>query len=282
MTSLTPMTSVPPAPPVPAATPVMSARWSRDRIAVLAALLAPPAVAAALIPFRSGALPGADAALVLVVVVVAVAATGHRAAGVICAVSSALWFDFFLTQPYERFSISSRDNIETTVLLLVVGVLVTELACWGRRQRRVVVSGSAQVAGVESTAELIASGGDRDAVLDRVSTQLGELLALRGCRFEPDAGAGDHPPVLQPDGTLRWGATLWDVDRLGLPEDEIALPARFQGRTLGRFMLLPTPRTAPSVAARRVSVVLADLVGAMFAAQGGGDGGGAEPGCGGR
>jgi len=270
---MTSVTSMPSVTPVTSVTP--SARWSRDRSAVLAALLAPPAVAALLIPFRSGTLPGADAALVLVVVVVAVAANGYRVAGVICAVSSALWFDFFLTQPYERFAISSRDNIETTVLLLVVGVLVTELACWGRRLRRVVVSGGAQVAGVEATAELIASGGGRDAVLDQVGRQLSELLALRGCRFERDAATEDHPPVLQPDGTLRWGAALWDVESLGLPDDEVALPARFQGRPFGRFMLLPTPRTAPSVAARRVSVVLADMVGAMFAAQGseGGDSG---------
>jgi K+-sensing histidine kinase KdpD len=260
-----------------------SRHWhqDRDRLALIGALLAPPALAALLIPFRT-ALPVANAALVLVVLVVAVAANGHRAAGVLCSLSAALWFDFFLTQPYERFAISSRDNIETTVLLLVVGVLVTELACWGRRLRRVVVSGGAQVAGVEATAELIASGGGRDAVLDQVGRQLSELLALRGCRFERDAATEDHPPVLQPDGTLRWGAALWDVESLGLPDDEVALPARFQGRPFGRFMLLPTPRTAPSVAARRVSVVLADLVGAMFAAQGGGDGGGAEPGCGGR
>ena len=61
----------------------------------------------------------------MLVVVVAVAASGYRLAGYLAAVSTAAWFDFFLTQPYERFSITHRtDAIETTVLLLVIGANV--------------------------------------------------------------------------------------------------------------------------------------------------------------
>ena len=33
---------------------------------------------------------------------VAVAANGYRLAGVLAALSAAVWFDFFLTQPYQR------------------------------------------------------------------------------------------------------------------------------------------------------------------------------------
>ena len=106
---------------------------SRDRLAVLAALVAPLAVAAVLVPFRSS-FPNTDAALVMLLVVVAVAANGYRLAGVLAALSVAVWFDFFLTQPYERFSITRRTDIETTVLLLLIGVAVTEIAVWGRRQ----------------------------------------------------------------------------------------------------------------------------------------------------
>ena len=46
----------------------------------------------------------------------------------LAAVSPAAWFDFFLTQPYERFAITHREDIETTVLLVAVGAAVTELA----------------------------------------------------------------------------------------------------------------------------------------------------------
>ena len=57
---------------------------SRDRLAVLAALVAPVAVAAILVPFRSS-FPNTDAALAMILVVVAVAANGYRLAGILAA-----------------------------------------------------------------------------------------------------------------------------------------------------------------------------------------------------
>jgi K+-sensing histidine kinase KdpD len=100
---------------------------------VIAALAAPLALTAILVPFRHS-FPNTDAALALILVVVAVAANGYRLAGYLAALSAAVWFDFFLTRPYEHFSITRRADIETTVLLLVIGAAVTELAVWGRRQ----------------------------------------------------------------------------------------------------------------------------------------------------
>jgi len=105
----------------------------RDGVAILAGLAAPLVLAAILVPFRAS-FPNTDAALALILVVVAVAANGYRLAGILAAVSAAVWFDFFLTRPYERFTITRREDIETTLLLLVIGVAVTEIAVWGRRQ----------------------------------------------------------------------------------------------------------------------------------------------------
>jgi hypothetical protein len=51
-----------------------------------------------------------DAALVLVAGIVAVAALGNRPGGWLAAVSAGIWFDFFLTKPYEHFSITSRTD----------------------------------------------------------------------------------------------------------------------------------------------------------------------------
>ena len=98
---------------------------TRDRLAVLAGLAAPLALAAVLVPFRAS-FPNTHAALAMLLVVVAIAANGDRLAEAPAAASTAVWFDFFLTQPYERFTITRRTDIETTVLLLVIGVAVTE------------------------------------------------------------------------------------------------------------------------------------------------------------
>ena len=96
---------------------------------LLAAAAVPLLLCAVLAAFRES-LTTATAALLLVLFVVAVAASGDRVAGVFAALSSGVWFDFFLTQPYETFSITRRTDIETTVLLLVIGIAVTEIAVW--------------------------------------------------------------------------------------------------------------------------------------------------------
>jgi K+-sensing histidine kinase KdpD len=106
---------------------------TRDRLAVIAALAAPLLVTAIRVPFRASS-PNTDAALALLLVVVAVAANGYRLAGYLAALSAAFWFDFFLTPPYETLTIHPRADIDTIALLLVIGVAVTEIAVWGRRQ----------------------------------------------------------------------------------------------------------------------------------------------------
>ena len=59
----------------------MIRRLSRDRLAVLAAIVVPLVVAAILVPFRFS-IPNTDAALAMILVVVAVAANGFRLAGI--------------------------------------------------------------------------------------------------------------------------------------------------------------------------------------------------------
>ena len=156
---------------------------TRDRLAVLAALIAPLALAVVLVPFRIS-FPNTDAALAMLLVVVAVAANGHRLAGVLAAVSTAVWFDFFLTQPYERFSITHRTDIETTVLLLVIGVAVTEIAVWGRRQYATASRRAGYLDGINGAAQAVAAGGSAPALIEQVTGQLTRLLSLRSCSFQ--------------------------------------------------------------------------------------------------
>src|ERR1700730_2609910 len=156
---------------------------TRDRVAGLGGLAAPLALAAILVPFRTS-FPNTDAALAMILVVVAVAANGYRLAGVLAAVSVAVWFDFFLTRPYETFSITRRTDIETTVLLLVIGVAVTEIAVWGRRQYVTASRRAGYLERISSAAQAVAAGGSASALIDQVTGQLTQLLSLRSCRFQ--------------------------------------------------------------------------------------------------
>src|SRR6202044_1905679 len=182
---------------------------TRTRLAVLAGVAAPLALAAVLVPFRAG-FPNTDAALAMLLVVVAVAANGDRLAGVLAAVSTAVWFDFFLTQPYERFTITRRADIETTVLLLIIGVAVTEIAVWGHRQRAAASRRSGYLAGINDAARTVAAGSSAAALPDQVSDQLARLLSLRSCEFQYGRAGLDQPGRIERDGRVTVAGASWD------------------------------------------------------------------------
>jgi hypothetical protein len=235
----------------------------RDLLALIAGVLVPFAVAAALIPLRTTSLGGTNSALILVVVVVAVAANGHRLAGAIAALSAAVWFDFFLTAPYEHFSITRSTDIATAGLLLIVGLAVSQLAARARRLQVVAITDANYLAQIHHTTQLVQSGAPANSVVEDVRAQLVDLLHLRGCRFQYGTLTG-HPPRLEHDGNLAGALGHWDVDQRGLPDEDVELRAAAGGRFYGRFMLQPTPDSVPSLQARLVAVTLADQVGAAF------------------
>jgi K+-sensing histidine kinase KdpD len=244
---------------------VMIPSWlSRDRLAVLLGVLAPLAVVLMLVPFRDD-FSNTNAALILVLVIVGVAANGDRLAGLLAALSAAVWFDFFLTQPYQAFTINDRDDIETTLLLLAVGAGVTEIALWGRRQQARADREARYLAGIRAAVEAVASPGSADNVIDVVKDQLTQLLGLRDSQFQYGTAGLGRPARLRHDGRVEWKGRVWDVDRDGLPTDtDIELLVESSGRLAGRFLLAAAPNSRPTVAQRLVAVTLADKVGSVL------------------
>jgi len=240
----------------------MTGYVTRDRIAIVAALAAPLAVAAVLLPFRAS-WPGTNVALLLVVVVVA--AIGNRVAGALAAVWAAVWFDFFFTVPYYRFTIRSSADVTTAVLLLLTGLAVSQLAARARRLKIITVTDAGYLAQIHETASLAKSATIPDVVVNRVKEQLVALLDLEEARFEYGSLLG-HPPRLEPDGTVTMGRSRWDVELWGLPAEEVELRTFGNGRYYGRFMLKAKPGSKPSLQARLVAVSLADQVGRAFGA----------------
>jgi K+-sensing histidine kinase KdpD len=243
----------------------MSGHLTRDRLAVLAALAAPVGLAAVLVPFRAS-FPNTGTALALLLVVVAVAASGYRLAGVLAAVSAAVWFDFFLTQPYEQFSITRRTDIETTVLLLVIGVAVTEIAVWGRRQQVAASRRAGYLDGINSAAQAVAAGGSASALIEKVASQLTQLLSLRSCSFQYGVAGLGRPARMQRDGSVTREQGTWDVDAGGVAGGTgIELLVESGGMFQGRFLMVPAPGARPTLEQRLLAVALADQVGAALA-----------------
>ena len=238
---------------------------TRDRLAVLAALAAPLVLAAVLVPFRAS-FPNTDAALALILAVVAVAANGYRLAGIVAAASTTVWFDFFLTQPYERFSITHRTDIETTVLLLVIGVAVTEIAVWGRRQHVTASRRAGYLDGINSAAQAVAVGGSAPALTEQVTSQLTRLLGLRSCSFQYGVAGIGRPARLQHDGLVTIGQRAWNVDTEGFPgSTDTELLVESGGMFQGRFLMTPAPGARPTLEQRLLAIAFADQVGAALA-----------------
>ncbi len=237
-------------------------RWSW--LSIAAGLLLPLGASLVLVPFRDH-FANAAAALVLAGVVVGVAAFGNRRAGWIASVSSCVWFDFFLTRPYERFSISAAHDIETTVALLVVGLAVTEIAVRRRQHFAVAMAEGNYLALIHDVSELVARGAPAEAVIEAVRQELLELLDLQGCRFEARPHSGTRPQLLR-NGEVELAENRFDVQRDGLPIGETELVVQSQDHQFGHFVLVAGGGgPAISIEQRVVAIVLADEVGATLA-----------------
>ena len=234
-------------------------------LVVVASAVLPLAACGVLALFRD-TVANTNAALALVLLVVAAASTGVRLAGIMAALSSALGFDYFLTEPYNALNISERADLETAVLLLLVGAAVTEIALWGRREQARASLEQGYLDGVLGTAATVAAGrSSTDELIDSVCRQIVEVLEIDSCRF--DTGTRSGLPTIDPAGSVTRGGRTLNVARHGLPTDsKIALMAQSGGVIYGQLLLTASTRVVrPSPQQLRVAVTLANQVGAALA-----------------
>lgn len=238
--------------------------WDRRPMRVLVALVAPLAAALVLTPFRT-TLANSAAALVLAAVICAVAVTGDRVAGYLATVSSAVFFDLFLTRPYESLSITSAHDIETFVALAVVGAVVTEIGCQSRRHYAIAATEGEYLAVIHDLSDLVASGAPLPVVIETAEAALRDLLDLRRCQFERGRDRGSRPR-LERTGEVEAGDVRFDVDHAGLPDGEVELAAESAGQLYGLFVMEAAHHQAISIEQRVVALAIASQVGAALAA----------------
>jgi hypothetical protein len=246
----------------------------RSLFATALGLVLPVAIAIAWIPVRSR-LPNVDLALVLIVAVAGLGALGSRSAVYLAAVSAALWFEFFDTAPFERLGIARSPDVETTLILAVVAVMVGELALRTTRHRGYARREFEKLSSIRSTAELIASGEELVHVIEAVAGDLEALLGLSACSFEstePDPGRylltreGRLVPPERPS-PLSPAAGHHEPGAPRMQADDVELPVIVQGTVLGQFVLRFAGGELPQRDHLLIAVTLADNVGAAFLAQ---------------
>jgi len=254
------------APDRPSASSRWPPRWSvvGDRVAIPVAILTPLAVASAVVPFRDD-VANTNAALVLVLVIVAVASVASRRAGMVAALSAAVSFDVLLTEPYGRVTIDEQSDVETAALLLLVGMGVTQLAVWGRRQHARAEREGGYLEGIRVAAEAVASGSSPGDLVQSVARQLTTVLGLQACTFQYGVAGIGRPARLLENGSIVWNGDVWDVDERGLPlNTDIELLVESHGELQGRFLLTAAPGSRPAKPARLVATTLAAQVGAAL------------------
>jgi Domain of unknown function (DUF4118) len=228
------------------------------------AAFGPLLVSGILVPFRDD-LAAANIVLVFVLVVVLAATVGTRVSGAVAAIVSAMSYDFFFTKPYQSLKIDRSDDIQTTVLLLVIGVLVAEIVTFSRRHRRASEQRGDEITRLHRVAELVASNTEAEDVALSVQAELIGLLSLRDCRFETAPFASELP-ALERNGSIAGDHRHWIGGEYSLPEQGAQIPVLGRGHVYGRLVLVPDLDVGVSIEERIVAVALSDQLGAAFAA----------------
>jgi Domain of unknown function (DUF4118) len=223
---------------------------------LLAAVVAPVVIVVALVPLR-GHVSAANLALLLVLVVLGGALAGGRVFGVVVGVVTAVAFDFFLTEPYGSFAIERSDDVATTVLLAIVGLVGGELVERARRSEADALARRAEVEQFQRRAELAAGGEPPARLISRMSEELASVLALADVTYQRGPVPADMAVL------THWGA-LVPGGSGPLGDETVALPVRAHGRELGHFRLVfPRPTAGMLVPAdqRHAAVAMADQLG---------------------
>ncbi len=238
---------------------------SRTLFGVAAGGLGSVFLAAGLVGIR-GEIANVNIALALMLVVLGAAAVGGRTAGAMSGVAAATSFDFFHTVPYGSLKIAGANDLVTTLLLVLGGVLMgnaVERSSWFKTRMK---DDQRQLHRLHRVAMMAASGveDEQDLVLS-VTAELIDTLHLQHCWFEsPPFLTG--LPHLESDGTISGASLLHTRGGCELPTGGVDLRVTGGRRTVGRFVLDPAPDTTVSSERLIVAVALAQELGLAFLA----------------
>ncbi len=239
-------------------------RSSRTLLGVALGGLGALLVAAGLVGIR-GAISNVNVALILVLVVIAAARLGGRPAGAVTGLVAATSFDFFHTRPYNLLKITELDDLVTTLLLLVAGLVIGEMVERSAGFKDRLRDDQRQLRRVHRVARLAASGEHdrRDLVLS-VTAELQDTLRLEDCRFEPPPFLLQLPR-LQPDGAVAGSPPRFGTSGFELPPAGVDLRVAGPSGVIGRFVLVPGHGAGISTERLLVALSLADALGLALA-----------------
>jgi hypothetical protein len=216
----------------------------------------------ALIPLR-GVTTASNLTFAFLALIIVIAELGGRWAAVATAISSALSLNFFLTQPYLRLTIHSRDDIVAFCGLAVCGLIAASFGSRGKRVRAL-SEARRELALLDAASREIELSGPVETRLTRALDAAREALALSAAVVRDVHGTvlsvsdRAHGPRPVPQRTLDPGAKPL------LPDDGVRMALVVANSTVGFLDVWGSGRrTGPSTAravsdfARLVAVLVA-------------------------
>jgi Domain of unknown function (DUF4118) len=228
-------------------------------IGVLGAL----ALSVAMIPLRDH-LHNDNMALALVIPVLIAAVVGGRWAGALSAITGALCFDFFFTQPYQSLRIASGNDIASSVVLIIVALISAEVGIRARRGGHSARESRADLDRLYRVIDLAARGGDIEDVVSSARAELIGLFGLADCAFET-ATSESALPRLGIRGAIEGAQLVATHTDFLLPPGGVELPVVGRGREFGRLVLFASESVRASLQKRLVAVAIADELGITLA-----------------
>jgi two-component system sensor histidine kinase KdpD len=222
-------------------------RWKRYLIGALAT------TAATLIclPLR-GPFELTNIVMVYLLGIAAVAVYVGRGPSILCSVLSVVAFDFFFVPPISTFAVSDAQYVVTFVVMLVVGVLISELAARVRLQARIAGYREERAAALYDMSRELAATEKLDTIVKIAVKHVSKVFVSQVVVLLPDAdGRVRHPRTESIFGSLH-GADLsiaqWVYDHAktaGLGTDTLAasdtffVPLVTPNKTIGVIAILP-------------------------------------------
>ncbi len=229
--------------------------------------MAPITIGAAAVPLRDH-VASADIALLLTVVILVAATTGGRVVGAVAAICAAFTFDFFFTEPYYSMRINRAEDIETAVLMLIVGIAIGDIVTRGKRDRFAARVSQANLERVSRITELAAGGAPPGRLIRVARRELMELLDLNDCQFERPPFLDALPRLVHSGLSIPPSFDTYPrTDSQRAPR--IELPLWAEGLEVGRFVLTlanNTTRLPFEPDARTAALALADRLGVALLA----------------
>lgn len=195
---------------------------------------------------------GASNVGIALAIVVAGAALISRRAGLTTAVTAALTFNFFHTQPYHSLRIHESRDVAIVALLAGLGLVISDISAWRYRRDALAQHHRQALMAPASVGALVAGIHPVGVVWPAVVTSIVDQLGMAEC------GVVTERPTNIPLISRAVSRNADGDDSFVLPAKGASIAVQIGDRVLGFLVVMPPPGTVSLTVERRVIIAFAD------------------------